>query len=277
MRVVFLLAAATAGAITPVVIIPGDGGSQLEAKLDKPSRPSVLCDKKANWYCKHLARAHTALICPTHPPMHCSHLSHATHHRYTLWLSVTALLPGAIECWCDNIKLDWNNETETYSNTVGVTTRTPGFGTTTSIESLDPQLKSKSKYFGPVVEALVSAGLTRNSSLRGAPYDFRYGPKSDEGKAYLGRLKALIEETYALNSNEKVALISHSMGCIYALYFLAGQTQAWKDKFIAKWLPTSGAFSGSASEIKLFASGDSEGISGVSGITIREEQVQCSH
>jgi lysophospholipase-3 len=241
-RIALLLALATISSATPVIIIPGDGGSQLEAKLNKPSRPSVLCEKKADWF--------------------------------TLWLSVTSLLPGAIECWCDNIKLIWNNETETYSNTVGVTTRTPGFGTTTSIESLDPSLKSSSKYFDQVVTALVRAGLEKNSSLRGAPYDFRYGPTSDEGKAYLGRLKALVEDTYEINSNQKVAILSHSMGCVYALYFLVQQPQAWKDKYIAKWLPTSGAFSGSASEIKLFASGDSEGITGVSGITIREEQVR---
>lgn len=48
--------------------------------------------------------------------------------------------------------------------------------------------------------------------------------------------------------------------------------QAWKDKYILHWYPTSGAFGGSVSEIKLYASGDNEGITGVKGITLRDEQ-----
>jgi lysophospholipase-3 len=241
MRLTFLVVLATTAALRPVVIIPGDGGSQLEARLDKPSTVSFLCDKKADWY--------------------------------TLWLSITELLPGAIECWCDNIRLIWNNETEIYTNNQGVFTRTPDFGATTAIEYVDPSVKSgQSNYMATLVDALVKAGGERNVTVRAAAYDFRYGPTSQVGKAYLSDLKSLVESTYAATGNTKVALLSHSMGCIYALYFLNGQTQAWKDQYVHQWLPTSGAFSGTASEIQLFASGDNEGVPGVSGKTLREEQ-----
>lgn len=62
-----LLLCGIVASITPVIIVPGDGGSQIEAKLDKPSVKHFQCSKKADWY--------------------------------TLWLSVTELLPGAIDCW----------------------------------------------------------------------------------------------------------------------------------------------------------------------------------
>jgi len=34
----------------PVIIIPGDGSNQLEAKLDKPKVPHFYCSKKADWF-----------------------------------------------------------------------------------------------------------------------------------------------------------------------------------------------------------------------------------
>jgi hypothetical protein len=33
-------------AMSPVIIVPGDGGSQLEARANKPSVPHFFCQKK---------------------------------------------------------------------------------------------------------------------------------------------------------------------------------------------------------------------------------------
>jgi lysophospholipase-3 len=168
-------------------------------------------------------------------------------NRYTLWLAVTSLLPGAIDCWVDNIRLEWNASTETYSNAPGVFTRTlcftsagvlttflsgsPGFGDTSSVESLDPDLKSQSTYMSKVVTALVAAGGVRNVSIRAAPYDFRYAPSSEVGDKYIKDLQALVEETYTLNGNKKVVVLSHSMGCLYSLYFFNQQQQVMHSLF----------------------------------------------
>lgn len=93
--VVFLLVGALcvphhAGAArSPVLIIPGDGGSQLEAMAsNKPSVPHFYCEKTFSWS--------------------------------QLWLSVSSLLPGVIDCWADNIKLLFDGSTGTYSNQTGV-------------------------------------------------------------------------------------------------------------------------------------------------------------
>ena len=78
--------------------------------------------------------------------------------------------------------------------------------------------------------ALVFNGYERGVSVRGAPYDFRYAPHSQP--FYFVQLQQLVEETWAINGRRKVVLIAHSMGGLYAAYFLSRQTDAWKDCYI---------------------------------------------
>ncbi|XP_048461672.1 group XV phospholipase A2 [Rhincodon typus] len=57
----------------PVVLVPGDLGNQLEAKLNKPRVVHYMCTKKTEDY-------------------------------FTLWLNLELLLPLVIDCWIDNIR-----------------------------------------------------------------------------------------------------------------------------------------------------------------------------
>ena len=88
---IFAIISKSSDAFKPVVIIPGTGGSQLEAKLDKPSVNHFYCSRTSDWY--------------------------------TLWLSLPQLFPPAINCWVDNIMLLWDPVTKVYSNNLGVSTR----------------------------------------------------------------------------------------------------------------------------------------------------------
>lgn len=54
-------------------------------------------------------------------------------------------------------------------------TRVPGFGTTETIEYLDTA-QNLIAYFKSIVDTLVSFGYEQGVSVRGTPYDFRYGP-----------------------------------------------------------------------------------------------------
>ena len=78
--------------------------------------------------------------------------------------------------------------------------------------------------------ALVANGYERGQSVRGAPYDFRYAPHSQP--FYFVLLRDLVEETWQLNGRRKVVLLAHSMGGLYAAYFLSRQPAAWKDNYI---------------------------------------------
>jgi len=77
---------------------------------------------------------------------------------------------------------------------------------------------------------LVADGYKRGTSIRAAPYDFRYAPHSLT--SYLGKLRELVEQTWAINGRRRAVLLAHSMGGLYAAYFLSQQTGAWKDQYI---------------------------------------------
>lgn len=59
-----------------LIVVPGDLGNQLEAKLDKPSVVHYICYKKTQTF-------------------------------FTLWLNLELLVPVAIDCWIDNIRYVW--------------------------------------------------------------------------------------------------------------------------------------------------------------------------
>ena len=137
-----LATVAVVRALPPVVIIPGDSSSQMEAMLNLSTVVHTYCVKQYDW----------------HP----------------LWLVIKAMVPPLINCWCDNMALVWNNTTGTYNNSPGVFTRVPGFGSTAGVEYLDNQTtEGASAYMNVLVSALVNASYVRNASLFAAPYDFR--------------------------------------------------------------------------------------------------------
>ena len=78
----------------------------------------------------------------------------------------------------DNMRLVYDNTTRTTRNSPGVMTRVPGFGSTKTVEWLDPSELPPTGYFNEVVDAMVkdSLGYVRDSTVRGAPYDFRKAP-----------------------------------------------------------------------------------------------------
>lgn len=88
------------------------------------------------------------------------------------------LVPLVIDCWIDNVRLYYDNVTRTTQNSPGVTTKIPGWGSSETVEWLDPSHASSGAYFKDIGNALLSLGYERNFSIRGAPYDFRKAPSN---------------------------------------------------------------------------------------------------
>jgi hypothetical protein len=214
----------------------------MQAKLDKPSSyksKHIYCSKKADWF--------------------------------DLWLDVKQLLPGAIDCWAENIKLLYDADANTFANNVGVETRVPCFGDVCGIEYLDVNVKlGGSAYFHDLIEAFAAVGYVRGDTIVAAPYDFRYSAASVPD-GYVERTVKLIEDLYE-KDQQSVLLISHSMGGLWSHHILANQSAEWKAKYIHAWTPLAPAYGGTARELRLMASGDNEGVPFASGITVREEQ-----
>jgi hypothetical protein len=228
-------------ALMPIVIVPGTGGSQLEARLDKPSSPHWWCARQADWF--------------------------------RLWLDTKELLLDALtQCWADNIRLMWNETAGAMQNAPGVETRTPDFGGVSAFSELDPSLPlHASSYFRDLIAALEARGYVAGSSLLGAPYDFRYAPSSKVGRRFTADLRALLERAREA-SGRPALLLAHSYGCLLSLHFLQGQSAAWKAKHVAGFVSAGGPYGGSAHELVVLASGSNEGVATVHPLTIRHEQ-----
>ncbi|GMT29367.1 hypothetical protein PFISCL1PPCAC_20664, partial [Pristionchus fissidentatus] len=208
----------------PVIMIPGDAGSQLLANLTgKPTTVHYTCSTKTADY-------------------------------FDLWLDLRSFAPILIDCWVDNMKLVFDNDTKTSDNMPGVDIKVPSFGTTDAIEWLDTSKASQGRYFYDIVEALVSWGYSRGKDVVGAPYDWRKAP--NEHTFYYTQLKVLTEQMYRWNNNKKVVFVAHSMGNPTLKYFLDNIVDSdWKAKFVKSFVSVAAPWGGSMQVVKLFASG----------------------
>lgn len=167
------------------------------------------------------------------------------------------------------MKMIYNSTSRMTQNAPGVSIRVQGFGTTDSVEFVDPAKVIGTSYFEPIVKRLIDLGYERDKNIFGAPYDFRRAP--NELKEYFNDLTSLIELAFERNGGQRVILICHSMGCLNSLYFLNTKTQRWKDEYIKSVISLSGVWGGSVKAMKAFASGDNFGVVVIPSLSLRKD------
>jgi pimeloyl-ACP methyl ester carboxylesterase len=217
--------------LDPIVLVPGLGGSALEAKLDKPSKPAWYCFKKWDWF--------------------------------RLWLNVPELLVQ--ECWFDNLQIEYNETTNDYHNPEGVTTRAADFGGLKGVDYLDYIFGFPvplTGYFHSMIASLEAVGYKAGENLFGAPFDWRV-PTTDHElteQHFYADFKRLIEAARAKSGGRRVHVVTHSMGGPTALRFFNLQDQAWLDANVASFIPVAGPWSGSPKALRAVLSGDDFGL-----------------
>mgnify|MGYP003729628389 CR=1 FL=1 len=212
-----------AGHLSPVILVPGLLGSRLQVKTDKLTNVNIFCSKQADWK--------------------------------DVWLSLRMLLPLAVDCWIDNVRLEFDPATGFTKEPPGVESRVPDFGSVESVSSLDLRQPTVTQYFAAIIERYEQLGYTVDQNLLAAPYDFRLAPQ--ELGDYFVMLKGLIERAQESSpSGKKVTLVCHSMGCTHLLVFLRLQSAAWRQSRVRKMIAISSPWGGSAKALKALVVGD---------------------
>ena len=70
-----------------------------------------------------------------------------------------------------------------------------------------------------------------------------------------------------------MVLVTHSMGCVYSLYFLNQMDPDWVAKYIKVYVPISGPWQGAVQLLRALVAGYNEGIPFVSELSARQAQV----
>ncbi|CAL4944175.1 unnamed protein product [Urochloa decumbens] len=246
------IVAAAGGERHPVILIPGAGGNQLEARLTEEYKPC-------------------SLACRVWPPVR------GRGGWFRLWFDPSVLLAPLTRCFAERMTLYYDAVADDYRNAPGVETRVSDFGSTSTLRYLDPSLKLLTGYMNTLASTLEKAGYEEGQDLFGAPYDFRYGlagpgHPSAVGSAYLHRLRLLVESACAANGGRPAILVAHSLGGLFALQFLARSPLPWRSAHVARLVTLSAPWGGSLQEMLTFASGNTLGVPFVDASLIRNEQ-----
>ncbi|KFK28803.1 hypothetical protein AALP_AA7G050500 [Arabis alpina] len=231
----------------PLILVPGNGGNQLEARLDKDYKPgSFWCMRSGGWF--------------------------------TLWFDPTVLLSPFTKCFNERMLLYYDADLDDYQNAPGVHTRVPHFGSTKSLLCLNPLLREATSYMEPLVKALEKdCGYVNDRTILGAPYDFRYGlaapgHPSRVASQFLQDLKHLVEKTSRENEGKPVILLSHSLGGLFILHFLNLSSPSWRSKYIKHFIALAAPWGGTIDQMRTFASGNTLGVPFVNPLLVRPQQ-----
>ncbi|KAL6639197.1 hypothetical protein ACP70R_022927 [Stipagrostis hirtigluma subsp. patula] len=195
------------GELHPIILVPGLGCTDLEARLTdayQPSMPRCGILKGKGWF--------------------------------GLWTNVSHLVAeDYMECFEEQARLVYDPAINDYRNLPGVETRVLNFGSASGIH--DKNIHHQKGCFDTAREALERIGYRDGNTLFGAPYDFRYAPPlpgqpSQVYSRYFQQLMGLVETASEKSQHKKVILFAHSFGGMVALEFVRNTPLAWRERYI---------------------------------------------
>lgn len=213
--------------LSPIILLPGYGGSRLEAKRNKNHTEHYFCEAQSDWT--------------------------------NFWIDVKQLLPYMIDCLIEDFRLEFDPLTNRSHDTDGVQIRVKDPDNISSVEYLNDFHLPSFAYFANLIHRLTTnLGYKRNVNIRGAPYDFRKAP--NELGDYFKKLKLTSEQMFNESNEIPITFVCHSMGCNNILYFLQNQSQHWKDQYVKRVISIAAPWAGSLSALRATALGDNLGM-----------------
>ncbi|EAX90498.1 Lecithin:cholesterol acyltransferase family protein [Trichomonas vaginalis G3] len=162
-----------------------------------------------------------------------------------IWVKKQYCIPPLGNCLSDWLTMRYDNTTKSAINQEGVNLDIVDFGGVDGISYLDEffNITNFIPYFNKYIKYLETKGYTVGKDLFGAPFDWRRGLML--GDDHYKRMKDLVEKAYTLNSNQKVALVGHSLGGYFIHYFLSNVTiPEWRQKYIESAILVAPSFGG---------------------------------
>lgn len=159
----------------------------------------------------------------------------------------------------------------TYDMT-GVDVQIPKFGSTYAVDTIDPTwpICYATKAFADLIKEFKKLGYVDGENMLGVGYDWRYF-SFDTNKYkdnWFENVKNLIMKTKE-KYNQKVVLISHSMGGLMIYKFLHYVGQDFVNKYIQRWVMMSAPFLGAAKTLAAAFPGDNLNLP-ISGSKVRK-------
>lgn len=178
-----------------------------------------------------------------------------------LWASLTHLIN--IDQFFYDISLEYNPDTNTWTNITGLEVATQYFGATEAVDYLD-KVDDKgvpgTDYLEAMIQFLEDTGnYTRDINIRAIPYDWRMSTSADQMDYWWSQVKVLIEDMYNDAGQEKVVIVSHCYGATTMSYWLPRQSQAWKDTYIKAHFVIAAPFTGAGIALEAAVSGSDDG------------------
>ena len=208
-----------AWALRPVLFAPPLFGSQLHVTANNAN---------VSWYCTK------------------------TFDDKLVWLSEYMLVPPIMNCMGEYLTSEWDDAANRPHNLTGTGVFSPDFGGDTSLRWVDEGILGL--HFIPdlvnVLDEFSNHGYEIKKTMFGCPYDWRHGPLYIED--FYDRFRALIENAYESNGQQRVALFGYSEGAMVTHYFLTKLvSQEWKDKYIDRAVFTAPSFGGTLYSVKV--------------------------
>ncbi|KAF8718365.1 hypothetical protein HU200_025345 [Digitaria exilis] len=192
----------------PIVLIPGISCPNLEGRLTEAYQPSTpgcgLLKGREEWF--------------------------------GLWTNTTQTFDtDQAACFVEQMRLVYDPDLKDFRNMPGVVTRVPGFGSSRSFWSKNPD--HPEYCLGALRSALEKLGYREGETLFGAPYDLRYAPPmpgqtSQAYSLYFRRLTRLIEDASKKNQGKPAIVFGHSLGGAVAFEFVRNTPLPWRNRFI---------------------------------------------